>query len=139
MATILALAMGSVTQLGTLIGCDKCSTFRDPNTWFEQRDEIKAILSAHLKQQTTEFWLSLLEPADYWCAEVLTWNQLMQHEGFLALDMIQDIQRSNGHSMRTTRCPIRIDGQLLKSTKGSPALGEDTEHILKEVFDYDQS
>ncbi len=130
----LALAMGSVTQLGTIIGCEACSAFRDPNTWFEQRDEIKAILAAHLKQQTTEFWLSLLEPADYWCAEVLTWDQLMKHEGFLTLDMIQDIQRSNGHRMKTTRCPIRLDGLRLKSIKGSPVLGEHTNNILEEVY-----
>lgn len=130
----LALAMGSVTKLGELLECHALTAYTDPISWSEQRDELKVILSDHLKQQKTEHWLSLLEPADYWCAGVLTWDRLMENEGFQVLDMLQDIQRSNGFSMQTTRCPIRIDGHRLKSSKGSPTIGEDNAIIIKEVL-----
>ncbi len=130
----LALAMGSVTKLGELLECPALTAYTDPMSWSEQRDELKVILSAHLKQQTTEQWLSVLEPADYWCAEVLTWDRLMEHEAFQVLDMLQDIQRSNGYSMQTTRCPIRIDGHRLKSSKRSPTIGEDNAMIMREVL-----
>ena len=40
-----------------------------------ERDEIKAILADHLRSSTTAAWLAILEPADVWCADVLTWPQ----------------------------------------------------------------
>ncbi len=39
------------------------------------------------------------------------------------------VKTSNGLSVKTTRCPIRVDGKLLVSEKGAPLLGEHNEHI----------
>jgi crotonobetainyl-CoA:carnitine CoA-transferase CaiB-like acyl-CoA transferase len=128
----LALAMGSVTKLGELLGCPPLTTFTDPKTWFSKRDEIKQILVDHLKTQTTMHWLSILEPADIWCADVLTWTRLTQHDGFKALNMVQQVSRANGATLRTTRCPIRIDGEILTSPVGSPKIGEHNEPVRKE-------
>lgn len=129
----LALAMGRVPQLGELLGCDPLRQFRDPATWFSERDRIKAILADHLKGGTTARWLAILEPADIWCADVLDWKRLLQHEGFKVLGMLQSVRRSSGTAFQTTRCPIRIDGERLYSEKGSPGLGEDTERIIREM------
>lgn len=60
----LALAMGPPTVLGGLLGCTALDVYQDPRTWFDQRDEIKAILRDHLVTRTTAKWLSILEPAD---------------------------------------------------------------------------
>jgi len=128
----LALAMGSVTRLGELLDCPALLKYVDPQTWFTHRDEIKRILADHLKTQATSHWLSLLEPADIWCSDVFTWPRLMEHEGFKALDMIQRVSRDNGASLLTTRCPIRVDGQIYKSSRGAPRVGEHTEQIALE-------
>jgi crotonobetainyl-CoA:carnitine CoA-transferase CaiB-like acyl-CoA transferase len=128
----LALAMGSVTRLGELLGCPGLAAFSDPKTWFTRRDEIKRILAAHLKTQTTDDWLRILEPADIWCSDVYTWPRLLEHEGFKILDMIQHVSRSNGASLRTTRCPIRVDGGIYKATLGAPRVGEHTDQIVRE-------
>lgn len=128
----LALAMGSIPVLGNLLGCEAISVFQDIAAAFDQRDEIKAILADHLLTGTTEKWLSKLEPADIWCADVLNWQQLLAHDGFKVLDMIQEVEMLDGYKYETTRCPIRIDGELLTSTKGSPKLGQDNEKIIAE-------
>ena len=128
----IALAMGSVTELGKLLGCAALEQFTDRRSWFTQRDRIKSILAGHLVGSTTSQWLSLLEPAGYWCADVLTWPELMRGDAFGALDMIQEIQCRGGSVLRTTRCPIRIDGDIYKSAKPAPAIGEHTAAILKE-------
>ena len=128
----LALAMSSVTRLGELLDCPALLKYVDPQTWFTHRDEIKRILADHLKTQTTSHWLSLLEPADIWCSDVFTWPRLMEHEGFKVLDMIQRVSRDNGASLLTTRCPIRVDGQIYKSSRGAPRVGEHTEQIALE-------
>jgi CoA:oxalate CoA-transferase len=129
----LALAMGSIERLGMLLDCPALLAYSDRKMWSTHRDEIKTILKEHLITRTTKDWLSCLEPADYWCSDVFSWDRLLQHDGFKVLDMIQEVQRKNGATMRTTRCPVRIDGQLLYSPKGSPKIGEDNETILSEV------
>ncbi|MEW5974376.1 MAG: CaiB/BaiF CoA-transferase family protein [Acidobacteriota bacterium] len=128
----LALAMGAVTKLGELLSCGPLLSYSDPKTWFTERDEIKKILAQHLKTRTTTHWLGILEPADIWCSDVFTWSRLIEHEGFKTLDMVQCVRRKNGMTMKTTRCPIRIDGRILKSDRGSPRLGEDSEAISQE-------
>jgi crotonobetainyl-CoA:carnitine CoA-transferase CaiB-like acyl-CoA transferase len=128
----LALAMGSVTRLGELLNCPRLLAYSDPRSLFDARDEIKRILVDHLKTDTTAHWLSILEPADVWCSDVYTWPRLMATEGFQALEMVQEITRAPGITLRTTRCPIRIDGQRLRSAKGAPRLGHDTDKIAQE-------
>jgi CoA:oxalate CoA-transferase len=129
----LALAMGPVAPLAALLECPALLEYSDPKTQFDKRDEIKRILVEHLRTRTTAHWLSILEPADIWCSDVFTWKRLLEHEAFLALDFVQEISRGEGVSLRTTRCPIRIDGEVFKSSKGAPVLGQHTSSILAEL------
>ena len=128
----LALAMGDIVQLGALLGCSALKNYPDRKTWFTHRDEIKAILVKHLISGTTKEWLANLEPADIWCAEIMKWSDLRKHEGFKVLDFLQEIKRSESVSLQTTRCPIRVDGQILKSEIGAPKIGQHNEEIKKQ-------
>ena len=130
----LALAMGAIPMIGDLIGCDDLLKYTEKESWFTQREEIKKILADHLSTDTTEKWLSILEPADIWCANIMDWDTLFAQDGFKALQMIQKVTMGDGFSYETTRCPIKIDGELLTSPLGSPALGEHTESILNELI-----
>jgi crotonobetainyl-CoA:carnitine CoA-transferase CaiB-like acyl-CoA transferase len=127
----LALAMGQIPALGQLLGCDKLIHYTNPADWFDKRDEIKMILKKHLLHKSTGEWLAVLEPADIWCAEVFDYDMLVQQEGYKALDIEQEVMIGN-NVLKTTRCPIRVDGKLLKFAKGAPALGEHTMAISKE-------
>ncbi len=128
----LALAMGGVPQLGELLDCQPLLQYTDPDTWFTQRDAIKAQLAEHLKSRSTRAWLGILEPADIWCSDVFTWERLRQEKGYKVLDFEQEVTNSRGTVMKTSRCPIRIDGQIYKSTKGAPFVGENTNTLNKE-------
>jgi len=128
----LALAMGSITRLGELLDCPALTTYTNPASLFDQRDEIKSILVQHLKHNTTAHWLAILEPADIWCADVLTWDRLFAHDAFKALNMVQTIDSRPAATMRTTRCPIRIDGELLLSPLAAPRIGEHNDVLAKE-------
>jgi CoA:oxalate CoA-transferase len=129
----LALAMGSIPVLASLLQCDALLQF--PENKFTLRDDIKNILAAHLQTQETQFWLDILEPADIWCAGVLNYQQLFQEEGFKVLNFTQQVEMLDGYTYKTTRCPIKIDGEYLTSGKGSPKLGQDNEKIIKEFID----
>jgi CoA:oxalate CoA-transferase len=128
----LALAMGSVTRLGELLDCPALASYADPKSWFACRDEIKGILAQHLSARSTDQWLAILEPADIWCSDVFTWSKLLKHDAFKALDMVQDVLCREGTILRTTRCPIRIDGEIYKSPNGAPRVGQHTDDIIEE-------
>lgn len=129
----LAIAMTPIPRLADLLGMPELDPWRDdPKSWFTARDEIKHLIAAKLSTQTTEHWLSILEPADIWCAKVLDWPELLANPGFTALDMLQTVERADNVSIRTTRSPIRVDGVRPVSTVAAPRIGENTEAIRAE-------
>ncbi len=133
----LALAMGSVPKLGELIGLVSLAQYEDPDTWWTEQTQITGLLAAHLKTQTTEHWLERLDAADFWCAPVLTLPELVRHDGFDAINMVQQIHRqaSDGSDLQltTTRGPVRFDGEPLKTERGAPRVGEHTAAINAEL------
>ncbi|HEY4109174.1 CoA transferase [Puia sp.] len=120
----LSLAMGDIQKLAGLLECNALEPFADSAEWFDRRDEIKAILAQHLLLRTADEWLAVLQPADIWCAKVMDYHDLMQQVGYKVLNMELNVKTSNGLSIRTTRCPIRVDGKIASSDKGAPLLGE---------------
>ncbi len=125
----LALAMGSIPVLGELLECPALLAYQDRQSWFDRRDEIKSILRDHLATRNTTDWLAVLEPADIWCADVLSWTRLRGTEGYQVLGMEQEILCPGGTPLKTLRCPIRIDGSVSKSSVGAPAIGQHTAEI----------
>src|SRR4029079_14555942 len=77
-----------------------------------------------LARRTTQQWLNVLDDADVWCADVFEYAKLVQHEAYKALRMEQTVRRE-GVEIRTTRCPLRIDGEILTSDRAAPRVGQD--------------
>lgn len=127
----LALAMMDLHQLADTIGCAGLKNFAKEDA-FAKRDAIKQLLVDHLLTKATNYWLGLLQEAGLWAMEVMNWDELTEHEAYRVLQMEQEITVNN-RAISTTRCPIRIDGELLLSAKPAPQLGEQNEEIRKLV------
>jgi crotonobetainyl-CoA:carnitine CoA-transferase CaiB-like acyl-CoA transferase len=125
----LALAMGSLTTLAQALDCPALNGFDQAKNAFAKRDEIKAVLASHLSQQSTAHWLRRLRAVDYWCAPVLHWHELLEHEAFRCLDMLQTVRRDTGGEIRTTRCPIRFDRVRPESPLAAPRIGEHNDWV----------
>lgn len=119
----LALAMMPLSKLAALLDMPDLAGVSKQES-FDRRDEIKRSIGARLKQRATAEWLAILEPADVWCAEVLDWPRLVEHEAFKALHWTSRLAHTSGHPMTACRCPIRIDGALLGAAKSAPRVGE---------------
>lgn len=129
----LAIAMTPIAKLAGLFGLAALDPYKDkPKSWFSDRDAIKQIIADHVKTATTEHWLSILEPADIWCARVLTWDELMETEGFKALDMLQTVTREDDVTIRTTRAPLKINGKRPRTSRAAPLIGEQSRAIREE-------
>jgi CoA:oxalate CoA-transferase len=133
----LALAMNPVNRIGELLGIAELIAMTDPESWWQKQDAISELLAAHFALQTTDHWLAILDPADVWCAPVLTLEELVAHEGFEAIAMTQQIERvplagGTAVTLTTTRSPLRIDGSPLAGSRPAPRLGEHTEAVRAE-------
>jgi crotonobetainyl-CoA:carnitine CoA-transferase CaiB-like acyl-CoA transferase len=129
----LAIAMTPIGKLADLLGIEALAPYHDqPSSWFTARDEIKKIIAQRIATRTIDEWLHILEPADIWCAKVLSWSEMMESDGFKVLDMLQTVGREDDVSILTTRSPIRINGERAKGTRAAPRIGEHSEAIRKE-------
>jgi crotonobetainyl-CoA:carnitine CoA-transferase CaiB-like acyl-CoA transferase len=123
--------MNPIPKLGELLGLPELEAMTDPQEAWDRQEDIERILAERFATGTTQSWLDILDAADVWCAPVLTLDELLDSEGFAAIRMTQQVHRA-GTSLNTTRSPIRIDGEILTSTKAAPRLGEDDARVRAE-------
>lgn len=129
----LAIAMMPISKLVDLLEADALAPYADdPQVAFSKRDEIKRIIANRVAEKTVDEWLSILEPADIWCARVLNWEELLSSEGFSVLDMLQTVTREDDISIVTTCSPLRINGQRPKVSRAAPRIGENSNQIREE-------
>lgn len=117
----IALAMMDIYQLADAIGCEAIKQF-GKDEGFSKRDEIKKILGDFFLQHNSEVWIDYLHEHGLWAMEVLDWEKMMQQQAYKVLEMEQEIE-TNGKRIITTRCPIRINGEIITNSKPAPALG----------------
>jgi CoA:oxalate CoA-transferase len=129
----IAIAMSDLSTLATALHCMELSRYTVAHA-FANRDEIKQIISAHLLQHSSQVWLAKLHEHHLWAMEVLDWKKLTSHPGYQSLHMEQSIFAANRKEIRTTRCPIRINGKILTSAKAAPTLGEHNEEITNNLL-----
>lgn len=128
----IALAMMDIHLLAKAIGCAALNRFLKEQT-FTERDTIKSVLADHLINQPTAIWLQKLQEEGLWAMEVLDWEQMTGSEAYQCLKMEQEV-KTNGHTITTTRCPIRINGKRLLSNKPAPQLGEHNQQLYNEII-----
>lgn len=125
----IAIAMMDIQVLATVVGSKPLGQFSQSDT-FVKRDEIKRLLGIHLLQASSTHWLEMLQHHGLWAMEVNDWQEMTQKEAYQVLQMEQTLQ-VNGKSFTTTRCPIRIDGKRIFSSKPAPELGEHQQQIQR--------
>lgn len=128
----LALAMNPVPELGALLGVPELVEMSDPSEWWDRQAEIEGLISHRLLSRTRDEWLEILDAADVWCAPVLTLEELLEHDGFAAIAMTQQLE-GRGVALTTTRSPIRLDGRVLRHEAPAPGLGEHDKVIRGEA------
>jgi CoA:oxalate CoA-transferase len=127
----IAVASDNVEALAALVDCPQLLCVGNIPGRRETECEFGSKLSKLLLSETTGYWLSSLERLGIQCTEVFNYDQLTAHEGYRILQMEQEVSIHDS-TLVTTRCPIRLDGDLLRSSKGAPDLGEDTDKIIRE-------
>ena len=127
----IALAMMDIYDLADAINCKELKGFSKDEV-FSKRDEIKKLLADCFVNESSSHWIDQLHESGLWAIEVFDWEQMMNHEAYLSLQMEQELGISE-KKVITTRCPIRINGERLYADKAAPKLGEHKEQIMEEL------
>ena len=128
----LSIALTPLDELVKAMGLSLPDQFLAKETWFTERDAIMDFLRGYLIKETTQYWLDLFEPLDFRVSAVFDYKTILNHEAYKVLKMDQIVETSDGVTMKTTRCPIRIDGERIFNRKSAPKVGEDNGLIEKE-------
>ncbi|KAA1246402.1 CaiB/BaiF CoA-transferase family protein [Aquimarina sp. RZ0] len=128
----IAISMVDLPVLLQAMDIETPSEFSEPDSWFENRDEIMKYLALVFIKKTTKHWLAIFDEKNIWSAPIYDYHTLLNHPGFTALKMIQEVKTLHGEVIKTTRCPFRIDGERIFSCKSAPTVGEDNEKINEE-------
>ena len=99
----IAIAMVEIPRLGRLLDAVELEAYDDPAEWYERRDEIKALIAAALAPRRLHAVLDVLERDDVWCAEVLGWPALVDHDGFRAADLVLEVGSGARGDRKSTR------------------------------------
>lgn len=113
----LALAMTPLTAIATALDLPELSTGSG------ERDVVMAAIAARLAELSTEQATSRLDQVGAWAAKVLGWQEMFDSGVPEAMELIQDVATVDGGSFRTPRCPIRVDGAVLRSDRAAPHVG----------------
>ena len=126
--SFITIAMYPVDKLFTILKLDP-TPYLNPDSWWEERDEILDILTKIFRKKTTEQWLKILDKEDVWCAPIYTHQDLMESGLLESLDYLHKIEENE---IVTTRSPITINHKTLFNGKRAPHIGEQNNTIDEE-------
>lgn len=127
----IALAMIPIDDLKSCIECEGLMNY-DQSLAFSKRDEIKVVLAEFFIKQSTQAVMGKFISRGIWATELKNWKRLKEELGYKQLELEQLIEINNQKTIKTNRCPIRIDGEILWGMTAAPELGQHTAQIQKE-------
>ena len=108
--------------------------FASFTTRYENRDALIADLKQRFLERTTAAWLGRLR-GNVPCAPVNSVSEALADAQVLARDMIMELEHPDFGTLREVRTAIKVGGAV-DHRRPAPALGADTQAILREVLGY---
>lgn len=104
-----------------------------------ERDAVIGALSKIFAIRRTAEWVELLDAANVPCSPVNDIAQALAHPQVAAMQMVLDVARRNGESLRLAGVPLNLSATPAVPGMAPPQLGEHTDAILKDELGYDRA
>ena len=108
-------------------------------TWrgrLEHKESIESIVRAHLAAQPTAYWLARLSAAKVPCAPVNNLAQAFADAQVRARNMVVPIELDSGKLIEVPGTPIKFSRSAGERFTAPPAIGRDTESVLRDMLHY---
>lgn len=123
----------SVTGLDELVDDPKYSTNPERNNNY---DSLRPILAEKLKEKTTDDWSKIFDEAGVPNGPINYVDKVLENEQVLARDMIVEVDHPKAGKLKMPGVAIKLSETPGDIRTAAPLLGEHTESLLKELFDY---
>ena len=101
------------------------------------RIELRKLLEAVLEKATVKHWFDRLGATGVACAPINSIDRVCTDEQVLANDMVVQVPRRDGGTMPLIGLPLKLSATPGKPGKAPPALGEDTDGVLRRLLSLD--
>ena len=98
-----------------------------------RRAETVATVGELMRARRRDEWIALLDEAGIPCSPVHTLGELSEHPHTRASGMVFDLEPADGRPMRAVAIPLRVDGERPGWRRPVPALGADSDAVLREI------
>jgi crotonobetainyl-CoA:carnitine CoA-transferase CaiB-like acyl-CoA transferase len=98
------------------------------------REELLALISARLTQETSTYWIDLLESRAVPCGPIYRMDEMFQDPHIIARGVRRETTKGAAAPLPVVANPIRMPGQDTTSSKAPPMLGEDTDSVLSSIL-----
>jgi crotonobetainyl-CoA:carnitine CoA-transferase CaiB-like acyl-CoA transferase len=129
----LSLAFADLPVLAEVLGVPSLAELDAERDGFARRDEISAAVSAALRLESTDHWLTKLRERGVWCgpvysyADVPTDPQVLHNESFVTYEHpTEGVVTTPGFPYRFSRTPAEV-------RRAAPLTGEHTDELLAEL------
>jgi crotonobetainyl-CoA:carnitine CoA-transferase CaiB-like acyl-CoA transferase len=126
----LALAMGSLTVLGELLGLPELAAYDTPERAWADRDHLYRLIAGRLAERTTAAWLELLATRDVWCAPVQTFDQVVADPQVAHNELLATVEYPGVGEVRVVGMPARFSRTPGTIRLGPPVVGQHTDELL---------
>jgi crotonobetainyl-CoA:carnitine CoA-transferase CaiB-like acyl-CoA transferase len=103
----------------------------------QNRQALIPLLEPLLRSRTTAEWQELLQAADVPHSPVFDYAQLFAHPQAAARGLRVTVRDHQGQPVDLVNTPFRVAGATLPTFRMPPALGQDTDAVLRDVLGLD--
>jgi crotonobetainyl-CoA:carnitine CoA-transferase CaiB-like acyl-CoA transferase len=103
------------------------------------RATLCAQITKHLKQQTSQYWLSKFEDHGVPCGPINTIDQVFNDPQVQSRNMVFTMQDTRAGELKLVANPINYSRSQIEYNLAPPELGNQTIEILQEYLEYTES
>jgi crotonobetainyl-CoA:carnitine CoA-transferase CaiB-like acyl-CoA transferase len=108
--------------------------FADNDDRVIHRAELTAALAGIMRRRTTAEWTAALEAAGVPCGPINTLDQVYADPHVIARGAVEEVTRADGVMLRLAANPLRMSATPPVTRVAPPALGQDTDAVLRELL-----
>jgi crotonobetainyl-CoA:carnitine CoA-transferase CaiB-like acyl-CoA transferase len=129
----MCISVNPIPLLAEVLGDAGLNDFNDPQTLYDQRDEVFYRIQASVIKQTTAYWVEKMLERDMWVSEVKNHLEVEEDPQAVHLEAFSSYQHPTAGEVRTVNIPIKFSETPGDIRRHPPLIGEHNEEILREL------
>ncbi|MBN8245747.1 CoA transferase [Nitratireductor aquimarinus] len=127
-----SIAMSPFARLVDVLGNDDLLKYNDPQTLYDDRDEVWAAIAEETGKWSMKDLLDALLAADIWCGEIKSHLEVMDDPQVRHRGLVQTYEHASAGPVKVIGPAVRMSKTPPSIDRPAPMVGQHTEEILAE-------